>query len=596
MHDPRAIRGRLFRSGILLLFGILGVNLFLMQVTRHASYQNQALENRQVIFTVKGPRGRILDRDGNILADNLYIANITLPPDALQDGIPNLTLSRLLTWFRLPEEESLARLVKQKSRGRQRLVLIPNATIAQCTILEEYRQELPGARVDARARRRYVYGPLFAHIIGHVGEVSQADIDSAATEQAYRLGDMIGKLSIEKAFEFRLRGKNGEKIKEVNASGQVVVSKPLWRRRVAPSEDVTLTLAVALQDSLSILMNNRPGCSVALALPSGEVLAAYSSPSYDPNLLTTVISPAAWKRLTANPAKPFFNRILQATYPPGSLYKPITSLCGLSLGLIAPHSYLEPCNGGFYFGDRLFRCWKRAGHGELDHGEALVHSCDVFYYQLGLRLDIDQLHDTAVDFGLGQRCCDLFAAEVAGNIPTSAWYDDRFGPRKWTRGVLLNNAIGQGEILVTPLQMVQLCGVIATSGRMNRPSFVLDPKPVSRPFPPLPIDEEQLQWVRHNLEQVVDVGTGRAANLAGIPVAGKTGTSQNPHGDDHAWFMCYAPADTPEVALAIILENAGHGGAQAAPVAGRWLHAYFAWAQEHASVASVALTTKPRER
>jgi penicillin-binding protein 2 len=323
------------------------------------------------------------------------------------------------------------------------------------------------------------------------------------------------------------------------------------------------------------------------------VLAAYSSPSYDPNRLTTVISPAEWERLTDDPAKPFFNRVLQATYSPGSLYKPITSLCGLSQEVIGPHSFLEACYGGYYFGDRLFRCWKWGGHGELDHGEALVHSCDVFYYQLGLRLKIDQLQATALSLGLGRRCSDLFASEVTGNIPTAAWYDKRYGPNKWTRGVMLNNAIGQGEILVTPLQMVQMAGLLATAGQMFQLTFVMDPTSVPREMPALPFSADHLRWVQHNLEQVVDVGTGTAANLAGISVAGKTGTTQNPHGKDHAWFMCYAPAEAPEVALAVILENAGHGGAEAAPVAGRWLHSYFEWASRQTESEPVALVTDP---
>ncbi len=591
MDHPRMLRGRIFRGVILILFTLLGFNLFILQVLRHSYYKDEALQNRQVSTPIKGPRGRILDREGIILADNLYIADISLPSRALRDELPDSTLSRLMVWFGLPEEETRERLEEQQKRGRRRLVLISNASMAQCTTVEEYRQDLPGARVEARARRRYLFGPLFAHVIGYVGEVSQADLDTAGTEPLYRLGDMIGKLGVEKALEARLRGQNGEKIVEVNASGQVVGSKPLWRKKVGPGRDVTLTLSQALQAHLRDLLDERRGCGVAISLPSGEVLAAYSSPAYDPNKLTTVISPAEWERLTSDPAKPFFNRVLQATYPPGSLYKPVTSLCGLNQEVIGPHSYLEPCLGGYYFGDRIFRCWKRGGHGELDHGQALVHSCDVFYYQLGLRLEIDQLHDTAISLGLGRRCCDLFPSEVAGNIPTADWYDRRYGTGKWTRGVMLNNAIGQGEILVTPLQIVQLAGMLATGGQMSRLSFVKDPAPVTPAMSPLPFSAGHLRWAQHNLKQVVDIGTGAAANLAGIPVAGKTGTAQNPHGEDHAWFMCYAPADAPEVALAVILENAGHGGAEAAPVAGRWLHFYFEWARRQKSEQPVALAT-----
>jgi penicillin-binding protein 2 len=323
------------------------------------------------------------------------------------------------------------------------------------------------------------------------------------------------------------------------------------------------------------LLAEKQGCGVAIALPSGEVLAAFSAPSYDPNLLTTTLSAADWEALARDPAKPFFNRIVQASYPPGSLYKPITALAGLRAAVIEVETRLEPCRGGFYFGDRVFGCWKRTGHGSLDLTGALVHSCDVYFYQLGLLLDIDLLAVAATDFGLGSRLTDLFPEETAGIVPTSEWYDRRFGPRNWTRGVMLNNSIGQGELLVTPLQMSVLAAKIATSGRVAAPTFVRGARSPQPANGTLPFAEEDLAWCRLSLEQVVDVGTGTAARLAGIKVAGKTGTAQNPHGEDHAWFMCYAPTDRPEVALVIIVENAGHGGTESAPLAGRWLHTYF---------------------
>jgi penicillin-binding protein 2 len=210
----------------------------------------------------------------------------------------------------------------------------------------------------------------------------------------------------------------------------------------------------------------------------------------------------------------------------------------------------------------------------LDHAGALAHSCDVFYYQLGLRLDIDDLAAGARAFGLGRAVTGIYSAEAAGNIPTAAWYDRRFGAGNWTRGVLLNNSIGQGEILVTPLQMALLAARLAVDGAVPGPTFVMGQDPHEGPVT-LPFASSHLAWIRRALRQVVDAGTGGAARLAGLPVAGKTGTTENPHGEDHAWFMCYAPADRPEVALAVILEHAGHGGAEAAPVAGAWLRAYF---------------------
>ncbi|MCP4572496.1 MAG: penicillin-binding protein 2 [bacterium] len=567
-----------FRSGVLrgvvsLLLAVLVVNLFIMTVARHAEYKGQALENRQARFHVRAPRGRILDRHGTPVADNMFVADVTVAARSLGEDGPDSTLVRLMTWFDLPRQETLDRLAQQKERGRRRLVLVPNASLAQVTAVEERVRQLPGVRVDTQARRRYLHGSLVAHITGYVGEVGRAELDTAA---GYRIGDDIGKLGVEAAFEDVLRGRAGLKLEEVNASGRIVGRRAVWMREPRAGSDVRLTISLPLQVALRELLGDRSACAVALSVPGGEVLAACSLPAYDPNLLTGGISTDAWQQLANDPAKPFFNRIVQATYPPGSLYKPVTSLAALYHGLVGTETYLEPCTGGLLFGDRTFHCWRRTGHGEVNHLIAMAHSCDTYYYQLGLMLDIDQLAVAARAFGLGSGNAGIFTAEAAGNVPDRAWYDERFGRGRWTRGVLLNNAIGQGELLATPLQMVMLAARLAVSGRVPDPVFVADPAPVREAPPVLPFAEEHLAWVRGSLEAVVEWGTGKAAQVPDVVVAGKTGTSQNPHGEDHACFMCYAPADRPEVALAIILENAGHGGAEAAPLAGVWLAEYFA--------------------
>ena len=509
-----------------------------MMVPRHAYYGGKALHNRQDRFRVRAPRGSILDRHGTVVADNKFIADITISRQCLGPAGPDSTLERLLAWFDLPREETLARLAQQLERRPGRLVLVANADMPQIAAVEERGRQLPDVRVEARARRRYAYNELLAHVIGYVGEVGQADLDTTGGIMGYRLGDMIGKQGVEAACEERLRGSHGLKLEEVNATGRIVGREPFWLVDVEPGADVTLSLSLPLQAKLAEVLGDRAACAVAILVPTGEVLAAVSLPSFDPNLLTVTISAEEWRRLADDPAKPFFNRIVQATYPPGSLYKPVTSLAGLQLNLIGPHSVLEPCNGGYQFGNRFFRCWKRAGHGSVDHVEAMVQSCDIFYYQLGLRLDIDQLAWAARAFGLGSRCSGIFPEEVAGNVPDTAWYDRRFGERRWTRGVLLNNAIGQGELLVTPLQMAVFAGRLASAGRMPDPVFVIDPAPRRLPPPALPFAPEHLRWAQNSLRAVVATGTGRGAALPGIAVAGKTGTAQNPHGEDHAWFMC----------------------------------------------------------
>ncbi len=570
------LRQRIFRGVVISLFLILVGNLFYMMVLRHEFYQGQALENRQVRFRVKAPRGRITDRHGTIVADNLYIADITLPRSSIHFTEPDSTLARLIQWFDMPREETLDRLVKQKKRGRPRLTLVRNASMSRICAVQERARQLPGVRVESRPRRRYLFGQMLAHLAGFVGEVGKADMDTSSQGKNYRLGDMIGKQGVESALEDHLRGRDGLKLEEVNASNRVVGYRTVWLEEVQPGSDVAMTISLPLQSAMDLAIGDGVGCGVAISVASGEVLAAVSKPTFDSNLMTMSISSSQWNELIENPAKPFFNRIVQATYPPGSIYKGVTSLAGLSLGIIDTSTVLDPCHGGMNFGNRYFKCWKRGGHGTVDHTDAMVFSCDTYYYQLGLRLEIDQMATAARTFGLGSPCSDIFPSEASGLIPDSDFYDGRFGKRGWTRGVLLNNSIGQGEILVTPLQMAMLTARIASSGKTPNPTFVLNSNAGPVEPPALPFEEAHLQWCRESMWQVVARGTGKAAQQDSFSVAGKTGTAQNPHGEDHAWFVCFAPVEKPEVAVAIILENAGHGGSEAAPIAGQWLREWFA--------------------
>jgi len=570
------LRQRIFRGVVLVLFLILFGNLFYMMVLRHGFYKEQALENRQVRFPVSAPRGRITDRNGTILADNLYIADITLPRSVLSKDPPDSTLERLIRWFELPSEETFERLQYQKQKGRRRLTLVANASMSEICAVQERSRQLPGVRVESRPRRRYLFGAMLSHLVGYVGEVDQADMDTTAGGRGYRLGDLIGKQGVELALEDHLRGRDGLKLEEVNASNRIVGRRTVWLEEVEPGSDVAMTISLPLQTDMDQALGDRVGCGVAISVKTGEVLAASSKPSFDSNLMTMSISSEKWKALIEDPAKPFFNRIVQATYPPGSIYKSITSLAGLSLGVIDTSTVLEPCPGGMDFGNRYFRCWKHTGHGLIDHTEAMVFSCDTYYYQLGLRMEIDQMAVAARAFGLGKPVSDIFPSEASGIIPDTEYYNGLFGQGKWTRGVLLNNSIGQGEILVTPLQMAIFTARIASSGQTPDPTFVLNPLGEREKPPSLPFKEAHMQWCRETMWQVVGRGTGKQAQQDSFTVAGKTGTAQNSHGEDHAWFVCFAPVENPEVAVVVILENAGHGGSEAAPVAGQWLGSWFA--------------------
>ena len=329
------------------------MNLVVLTIFQHDYYRERALENRQVRFRVPAPRGRITDRDGVPLADNTFHSDITIATSQFAGGEPDSVLQKLLVWFDLPPEETIAELQAQAARrhGRGRAVLVRGADMSKLTAVEERRSELPGVRVESRWRRRYLHGELMAHVIGFTGEVGPDDLRDADPERDYRVGDSIGKQGVEAAFESRLRGRAGVKLEEINASGRIVGRESVWIRPVVPGRDVALTVSLPLQTAMDTLMAGRRGCGVALAVPSGEVLAAVSLPSFDANLLTAAISPDRWRALRDDPAKPFFNRIVQATYPPGSLYKAVTSLAGLRLGVIDTTSVLDPCPGGYQGAD-----------------------------------------------------------------------------------------------------------------------------------------------------------------------------------------------------------------------------------------------------
>jgi len=575
MRESRDLQARIYRGIVVLLFGVVAVNLFQMQIVHYDEHRQQAAQNRQERVRVRAPRGRILDREGHVLADNVFKASITLPRSSMSEEGPDSTLTTLMDWFELDVDATLDRLSRQYDAGRSRLVLLNDASMPQLAAVEERARDLPGARVEARARRRYAYGPLFAHLIGYTGEVSAAEVDTAGDFPLYRPGDAIGREGVEAAREEDLRGQAGWYLREVNARGRVVGTREVALLEVEPGRDVRLTLSADLQDSLMTAMAGRTGCAVAVSLPDGAVLAAASLPTFDSNIFSRGISSEEWSALLADPLHPFLNRLVQATYPPASPYKIVTSLCALENGAAAGNTRFDPCYGSYRYGNRDFRCWKRTGHGDLDHAGALIHSCDVFYYQVVQHLNLTQLREVALALGLGHTTASPFKGETAGIVPDAEWYDRRFGKGKWTSGVLLNNSIGQGEILVTPLQMAVLTGRVATGNANLSPRFFTE-EPV-RAAEPLPFRKSNLDWIRHTMGRVVDIGTGTKAKLEAVEVAGKTGTAENPHGEDHAWFVCFAPASQPEVAMAIILENAGHGGSVAAPVAARWLETYFDW-------------------
>jgi penicillin-binding protein 2 len=552
--------------------------LLSLQVIRHDHYSHLADDNRQFTVRVPAPRGVIYDRNGLTLAENVYQARITYPRRLAHEG--DLVLESLIELLELNRGAVFERI--ERSPEPDQITLVRRATPRQIAMVEERRTELPQVRSEVEPRRHYPHRQLASHVLGYVGEVRPDELDS----DEYELGDVVGRQGIEEFAEVQLRGIAGEKVVEVNAAGHRVGEISAFGEAVVPGVNMYLTVAQPLQARLEELLETRIGAGVMLEIATGDILAAASMPSYDPNELTGGVSPQRMREITEDPRKRLFNRAFRGAYPPGSPFKLITAAAALERNRVSARTRFEPCWGKYRFGNREFGCWDPYGHGSLDLEGAIVQSCDVYFYQLAQRLSVDELAETARRFGFGEPTGIEEIKEHAGLVPTARWYDQRMGARGWSSGVRLNLAIGQGELLVTPLQLARCFAAIGGDGHLYRPQVVLlrqhhqKPEPdrrlvrrVSDPVASAPT----LSFLRRSLHNVVHAerGTGELAQVAGFAVSGKTGTAENPFGEDHAWFVAYAPSEAPEVAVALIVENAGHGGSVAAPIVGALLETYF---------------------
>lgn len=597
-------RGTVFYI-LAVLFAILGLRLFYLQVIRHQHYSNLALSNRLHRERVVAPRGFIRDRNGVKLVVNTPVYQINILPNRIEDKQSRLGLA--CEWLGIDVEELRENVTEWLERypdGREMMV-VNAADKEQISVLVENKELFNFFKLVMKHRRQYPEGELAAHILGYVGEVTDEDIRKS--EVLYP-GDIIGRAGIEYRYERFLRGVDGIRIVQISAEGAELGElegtivrngneEVVRSRSPTPGNDIYLTLDLELQKTVEQIFDWDRGSVIVMDPRGGEILVAVSRPGYDPNIFLAGVSVKAWKKLDENPDNPLFNRVVQATYPPGSVFKLVTAYAGLANRVVSGGTLLEPCFGGYRFGNRYFRCWKSAGHGYLGLRGAIVQSCDVYFYQVGERLTADQFAEAGATFGFGEKTGIDLPGEARGIIPDHAFYDRRFGTGKWTKGHLLNYSIGQGEILATPIQMCAFAAILANGGKRVRPHIVkkilspngetvLENETAATPIED--IDQSALRFVRRSMEGVVEDenGTGRAASLPNVRIAGKTGTSQNPHGEDHALFVAYAPAVNPTRVVMIVMENAGHGGAMAAPLARKIFSACFSAAPDEGTSAA----------
>jgi len=581
------------RFGVLAAIGLAGfflvvLGLLRLQVLQHDELTRLADQNRIRLDVLRAPRGVIRDRYGRILADNQPSFDIVFRPAPIESTLRVRSVIASDWLERVAgaldgDTTDVKRKVHEANRTGQTAVLRRTAPFAVLAAVEEYRSDLPGIDVQVGPIRHYPEGTLAAQLLGYAGEINDREL-ADREEKGYHLGDLIGKTGVERRYEEVLRGEDGAEFVVVNAMGKRVATlDDVPPRAPVAGRDVILTLDLDVQLALEEAMANiERGAAVVLDPRDGSVLAMVSKPVFDPNEFSRGISFARWRQLNSNGAYPLLNRAIQSAYPPGSTFKVVTMLAGLRQGLVTADSH-EPtsCTGGYFFGGRRFGCWKKEGHGNLDLVSALQHSCDVYFYQLGLRMGLDPLEQTARALGLGEKTGVDLPSESRGLVPTSAYYDEKFQVGRWPRGLLLNLGIGQGELLATPLQLATMTAVVANGGRAVRPHVVSGVQGVSAFRVERPVESgvstapEQWDAVHLAMRRVVEAGTAGAARLPGVAVAGKTGTAQNPHGNDHALFVCYAPAEAPTVAMAVVAENSGHGGSVSAPIAAHVLRRLF---------------------
>ncbi|MFQ5668301.1 MAG: penicillin-binding protein 2 [Candidatus Binatia bacterium] len=591
---PSVLRRRVTVALGVALCGFLALlaRLWDLQILHGEEMRILSENNRIRIRRVRATRGTVVDRFGRVLVDSRPAFDaVVVPEDARSVELTIENLAQLLN----QSAADIHRLLTQASHRPpfDEITVKRDLSWDEVVALETHQLDLPGVSVRVMPRRSYPLGPNLAHPLGYVGEASPKDL---AADARYRMGDLVGKAGLEKRWEKYLRGVDGGQQVEVDAVGRQL--RVLREVKEIPGNTLQLTIDLDLQNAAAAALGDRDGSVVALDPNTGEILALVDYPSFDPNIFARGVGRAQWRALLSNKHYPLSSRAIQGQYPPASTFKIVVATAALEEGVITPFTRIY-CPGGLRFGKHYFRCWKKGGHGAVNVHDALVQSCDVFFYQVAQRLGIDVIARYARAFGLGQPTGIDLEHEKAGRIPDTAWKHERF-KQPWYAGETLSAAIGQGYVTATPLQMANLIATTAV-GKRFRPHLVKQIEApdgtVIRTVVPevtgtLKVRQTTLKQVREALRDVVNTarGTGRRARLGDVEVAGKTGTAQvvrlrrtRPTADripwqqrDHAWFVGYAPVDAPQIAVAALVEHAAAGGgAVAAPLARQIIQAYF---------------------
>jgi penicillin-binding protein 2 len=565
------------------------------------------------LHDIDAPRGLVFDRQGQMIVDNRPSFDLHI---ILKDAKPlDDTLDRLGQITGLSTEELKEQIRANRKRGGYTPILLKEDIGRDLlAAIEVQKYDLPGVMVNISPRRHYLQFERAAHLLGYMGEISQNELRNL-NGSGLKSGDFIGKYGVEKTYENLLRGRRGGQQVEVNATGQVV--RVINSVDAIPGQNIVLTIDHDTQIAAENALAGWAGAVVAVDPNNGEIIAMASSPTFDPNMFVVGMSRDQWNALITNPYRPLENKAIQAEYPPASTYKIVTAMAGLEEKVIDPETTYF-CPGYYRYGNRVYRCWRRGGHGEVNLTRAIAESCDVYFYQVGEAVGIDRLAHYASVCGLGTLTGIELGQEAKGLVPTSNWKLKRFG-EPWQGGETLSVAIGQGFNLVTPLQMATMIAAVGNGGIRYKPQLVkkmvsventvtheAQPEVIGR----IPVPAATMEHIRRGLWSVVNhrKGTAFASRIKDLEYSGKTGTAQvvsRPPDDvvnqeqidemlkDHAWFVAYAPEQEPKIAVAVMIEHGEHGSSAAAPIAREVIRTYLKLPEDKVSE-GLKVATKER--
>ena len=562
---------------LIMTMTVLLIRLWHLQVMQGNEMRKLSEQNRIRVKKVIAPRGVIYDRTGKVLADTRPSFNMYITPEDIKDF--NQTIDGLAKLISINREEIVDKLKTASGLPPSFPVKIKSdISMDEVAKVEANRVYLPGVNIQIEPKRSYPYGTMMAHVLGYVSEINNDELKSKEYKN-YSPGDYMGKYGLEKMYETYLRGKDGEKRVEVDAMGREI--RTLDIIEPTPGNALYLNINMEVQAIAEKALEGKKGGCIALEPKTGAVIALVSRPAFDPNKFASGITKENWKAIITDKSHPLQNRVTQGRYPPGSVFKIVLALKALESKVINEKTSFT-CRGGFPFGKRVFKCWKKGGHGSVAIHRAIVESCDVFFYNVGLKLGIDRIHEMADMIGLGEPTGIDLPGEKHGLVPSSEWKKKTYG-EPWYEGETVSVAIGQGAVWLTPIQLVQLSTFVANEGVTFRPQIVnriVSPEGKTiKTFEPVIHSNAQLRkevtkTVKEAMQGVVNEpsGTAYGSRIQYVHMGGKTGTAQSvgekgKNLGDHAWFIAFAPVEEPAISISVLIEYGGHGSSVAAPVA-----------------------------